>query len=101
MPERNSDEQTDIPRPLPYHLADLHGKLKKWADEHDCDPPQPPIPLILAAYHFSSEDEKDRAWHAMQQWAKRNGCPHLLAGVTDAMADDPVIRKYGRYWRAR
>lgn len=99
MSDDYSHKQSDVPRPLPYHLADLHGALKEYADKHACEPPQPPIPLILAAYHHSTEEDKDSRWREMQEWAERNGCAHLLADVTDQMADDLMIRQHGRGWR--
>jgi hypothetical protein len=101
MSDDHSREHAGIPRPMPSHLAELYTALREWAEDHPCEPAEPPKPLILAAYWDTTDNEKDRRWREMQQWAERNGCAHLLADVTDAVADDPIVRRYGRDWRTR
>lgn len=90
---------TDLPRPYPGKLNDVYNAMREWADEHPCEPSEPPKPLILAAYWESSEREKERRWREMIAWAERNGCAHVLDMVSDETADDPMIRRFGRDWR--
>jgi len=99
MSDDQSHEYAGIPRPMPSQLAELYTALREWAEDHPCEPADPPKPLILAAYWDTTDNEKDRRWREMQQWAERNGCGYLLANVTDDMADDPMVRRYGRNWR--
>lgn len=90
---------TDLPRPYPGVLNDVYNAMREWADEHPCEPSEPPKPLILSAYWHSTERDKERRWREMIAWAERNGCAHVLDIVSDATADDPSIRQYGRNWQ--
>lgn len=87
------------PRPMPSVLNDLYTAMREWAGSHPCEPPEPPKPLILAAYWHSTDEEKGRRWREMIEWAKRNGCAQVLDMVSDAMADDAMIRKLERDWQ--
>lgn len=90
---------TSLPRPIPSVLNDIYKAMREWADEHTCEPHEPPKPLILSAYWHSTEREKERRWQEMIAWAERNGCAHVLDVVSDATADDPMIRQHGRDWQ--
>lgn len=87
------------PRPYPGKLNDVYNAMCEWADEHPCEPSKPPKPLILGAYWDTTEDEKDRRWREMIAWAQHNGCAHVLDMVSDEIADDPMIRRFGRNWQ--
>jgi hypothetical protein len=82
-------------------LNDLYNAMREWADEHPCEPPEPPKPLILSAYWWSTERDKERRWREMCAWAERNGCAYLLSVVSDATADDPMISQLGLDRRTR
>jgi hypothetical protein len=98
MREPEKHRRDDLPRPKPHILHELYSAFSDWASSHPCDPPQPPKPLILGAYAYSTENDKERRWREMCAWAVRNGCDHVLDAVSDATADDPMIRAHGRDW---
>lgn len=58
--------------------AKIHQALKAFASAHPCEPPMPPVPLILAGAVFSSDAEKAERWAETVRWAVRNGCASLL-----------------------
>jgi hypothetical protein len=45
---------------------------------------EPPVPLILGGWNFSSDLQKMRRWDEMKSWAINNGCPALVEGLSDS-----------------
>lgn len=56
----------------------MFQRLTAYAEVHRCDPPSPPIPLILAGWVYSNDDEKKERWEATVLWANRNGCSDVV-----------------------
>ena len=69
--------------PLPSQWAKIHAALLDHAAHHDCDPQEPPKPLILAGWNFSEDDDKSRRWAETVQWAKKNECEAIVNQLGD------------------
>jgi len=69
--------------PFPRTWIRLYESLMEYARAHSCEPPQPPLPLVLSGWSFSNDVEKAQHWEATLDWAKRNGCEGLLADLPD------------------
>ena len=44
----------------------------------------PPVPLILAGWVFTSDDEKHQRWTELLEWAKRRELMHLIPNIPDS-----------------
>jgi len=62
---------------MPWH--DVFERLNAYAQTHQCVPPAPPTPLILAGWAYSNDIEKMRRWDETVTWATSNGCADLVA----------------------
>jgi hypothetical protein len=51
--------------------------------------------MILSAWHFSNDVEKQRRWNAMIAWAERNECTYILDDIADD--DFHVVRELTSY----
>lgn len=69
--------------PLGQDWAKIHRTLLKYSSENTCNPPEPPRPLILAGWAFSSDQDKSERWQATVAWARSNGCGNLVEGLRD------------------
>lgn len=69
--------------PLPPLWAQIHSSLLKHAAQNECEPKEPPKPLILAGWNFSDDDEKARRWRETIAWARDNGCESVMNDVSD------------------
>ena len=67
--------------PLPPYWATIHGNLIAYAKNRLCNPPEPPKPLILAGWSYSTDDDKRLRWLETERWAKENGCSDLINGL--------------------
>jgi hypothetical protein len=70
--------------PKPIRWSEAFNRLTEYAQSHPCDPPSPPIPLILAGWAFSNDIDKKERWEQTVAWAEKNGCPDLIAGIPDS-----------------
>ena len=79
----NAGFDADYVCPLPPTWALIHQRLvAHW--EHDTRGlPEPPVPLILAAWNFTSDQEKAESWAATRRWAAAYGCDPSVIGVAD------------------
>jgi hypothetical protein len=69
------------PNPRPW--LQVYKRLCEYAECHDCEPVNPPKPLILAGWVHSNDIQKLSRWQETVLWAKKNGCGHLLEGLTE------------------
>lgn len=63
------------PNPIPWN--DVYKKLSLFAGSHQCKPPKPPLPLILAGWVYSNDYDKMERWQQTVEWAEANGCAEI------------------------
>jgi hypothetical protein len=68
--------------PNPKLWAKVHAALKDYAGSKLCDPPTPPVPLILAGWAYSSDLAKQQRWIETERWALQNGCEDIVRSVS-------------------
>lgn len=91
---------------MPWHEA--FKRLTNYAQSHDCTPPSPPKPLILAGWVYSNDVEKMQRWKETIDWARKNGCGNLVSDIVDRdfyFVEEPTSYMVGpmggpmyRYW---
>jgi hypothetical protein len=65
--------------PLPDVWAAVHQQLlKAWKTTGAAAMPEPPVPLILGGWAFSSDAQKADRWTETVKWAERHGFSHLI-----------------------
>jgi hypothetical protein len=69
------------PQPPIWHEA--YQRLKAHAERHDCQPGEPPFPLLLNGWAYSNDMDKLHRWEATLEWATRNGCADLVSGIKE------------------
>jgi len=69
--------------PRPTHWARIHKQLLRIHAKLDGQP-EPPTPLILNGWVFSSAAEKHTRWQETLDWARRFGA----SDVTDSVPAD-------------
>jgi hypothetical protein len=69
--------------PQPKVWNDIQNQLLKHARRNHCTPREPPIPLILGRWVYSSDVEKKRRWEETIDWAGKNGCAELVSNVAN------------------
>ena len=69
------------PNPQPWN--EVHKKLDRYSKKNTCTPSEPPIPLILDGWWYSSDMEKKIRWEEMVEWAKDNRCTEILDSIQD------------------
>ena len=69
------------PNPQPWNS--VYKKLTGYAKKHECVPPEPPIPLILAGWVHSSDTQKKMRWDETVAWAYDNKCSDMLDIIQD------------------
>ena len=67
--------------PQPNIWAKVHRKLDALASKNGWA--EPPVPLILAGWGFSSDEEKKQRWAETVDWCELNGCSDLIAIPND------------------
>lgn len=77
------------PQSIPWH--DIHQALTAFHREKCPDAPPPPIPLILAGWAYSSDEEKEARWQATIAWAATHGASHLIPDLTETDFYSPPI----------
>ena len=84
------------PKPLVWHR--VHQRLVRHWERSGQVEPEPPIPLILGGWNFSSDFQKHQRWLELIEWAKSVGVERLIPAlsetdgyyVTEFSADDGV-----------
>jgi hypothetical protein len=69
------------PNPDPWHR--VYGDLMAAWRERGGEPPEPPVPLILNGWVFSSDADKEHRWAATVAWAGERGLAHLIPSIPD------------------
>lgn len=71
------------PKPRIWH--EVHSRLiRAWKDAGK-KPPKPPVPLILAGWNFSSDQEKGERWKQTIEWARSAGLEGEVPTLTEDM----------------
>jgi hypothetical protein len=73
--------------PMPDVWATVHQRLLEvWKRAGDPAIPEPPHPLILNGWVFSSDSEKRARWAATVRWATRHALSHVIPEIEEASA---------------
>lgn len=64
------------PNPTQWHRV-YQRVMAAWSD-CGSKPPEPPVPLILGGWAFSSDRDKEQRWGALVAWANERGLAHLI-----------------------
>ena len=64
--------------PKPLKWASIHKSMIEYSSCKKCHPEEPPRPLILAGWSYSSDDEKQKRWDDFIEWATNNRCSELV-----------------------
>jgi hypothetical protein len=67
------------PKPMPWNA--LHKKLSHHAKKAGLS--NPPVPLILSGWHFSSDSDKKNRWRETLRWAEDNNFKELAEDIPD------------------
>ncbi len=65
---------------IPKYWNEFENKLKK---SKPIDAENPPIPLILAGWNYSSDSEKEQRWIDTIEWCKKYGFEAELELLND------------------
>src|SRR5207249_89217 len=66
------------PNPIAWNR--IHKRLLDWHRIHCLSvKDEPPVPLILAGWVFSSSSQRHNRWLQTVEWAQRHGCAGLVA----------------------
>jgi len=69
------------PQPIPWN--DIHRVLTEFHRDNCPEAPQPPVPLILAGWAYSGDEEKAARWQTIVTWAARHGATELIPDLAD------------------
>jgi len=81
--------------PLPQVWCDIHSKLIKIWEQDKLAMPEPPRPLILNGWMFSSDTDKKNRWDETKEWIIKYANPDLIGNLTDA--DYYKVAKFSSY----
>ena len=87
-PLRSSGEQSRrFICPMPDTWVAVHSRLlKAWERADDATIPEPPRPLILNGWSFSSDMQKRERWVETVRWASEHGVSHLIPQIEERNA---------------
>lgn len=68
--------------PLPKIWSTIYAELDALAKAKNIE--DPPPPLILAGWNFSSDVQKETRWQETIAWATKNGGENIVARLTDS-----------------
>jgi len=69
--------------PNPKKWNEVYRRLHNYAQSHDCTPPSPPKPLILAGWVYSNDVMKMEVWKETVSWAENNNCLPIVTNIPD------------------
>ena len=86
--------------PNPDPLWDAYKRLVAFSKETHCRSKNPPFPLILGGWAFSSDFDKMQRWNMTVAWARGNGCAEIVDAIPDEdfYVDIPSTWVYGDRW---
>jgi hypothetical protein len=64
--------------PEPLAWLRIYKGLVNFSLINECNPPNPPKPLILNGWVYSNDISKHNQWNRTKLWAARNRCIHLI-----------------------
>ena len=67
------------PNPGEWHR--VHRELLRARARAAVQPPEPPIPLILGGWVYSSAREKHERWTETVAWAREHGCGAIVESI--------------------
>ena len=70
--------------PMPRPWGDAYNLLREFSQSNKCNPQEPPKPLILSGWGFSSDVDKHQRWEETVRWAERNGCIELIDAIPES-----------------
>ena len=70
------------PNPQPWNS--VYEEVIRFTTEHSCSPAEPPKPLILAGWAYSSDRAKAARWKETVEWATQNGCAKFVTEIPDS-----------------
>ena len=82
--------------PLPKAWILVHRELDKFAKTKGVA--QPPTPLILGGWHFSSDAQKNSRWNETVTWARKHGVEHFLENIKDEHFYEVTEFTYPKEW---
>jgi len=73
------DRHNDFICPMPQKWNEIYiSLLKVWERGLARPDDKPPVPLILAAWHESTDEQKKERWRTTIDWAYEYNCPELI-----------------------
>ena len=69
--------------PKPIVWDRIYQRLRHYWQQGGEAGPEPPVPLILGGWNFSSDYEKNQRWLSLIEWAREAGCPELIPKLTE------------------
>lgn len=70
------------PQPVPWN--DIHRALVEHREAKCPDAPLPPVPLILAGWAYSTDDDKADRWRSTLEWSQTHEASHLIPDLTES-----------------
>jgi hypothetical protein len=67
--------------PIPSVWNQLNNRMCHYAKKSGLE--APPVPLVLAGWAYSSDEEKERRWQDTISWCVAHSCSNLLGEVSD------------------
>lgn len=64
---------------MPKVWANVHARLRHAAEQHGL--PDPPVPLILAGWAYSSDAEKAARWMETITWAEHHRLQEEVSNI--------------------
>jgi len=70
--------------PMPTKWNEIYMSLVHvWKREGSIPAEKPPKPLILAAWHDTTESEKQLRWKETIYWVEKHNCEYLIPELKD------------------
>ena len=69
--------------PLPMAWERARASLEKARVLRAPHAPKVPVPLILAGWNFSTDEEKQQRWNETMDWAATNGLSEHIPQIAD------------------
>lgn len=80
--EPSSGTTSDVVCPVAKVWARVHKKLSTYAVSNGLE--EPPAPLILAGWSYSSTEEKKSRWEETIRWCQVHNCQQLIESIEES-----------------
>jgi hypothetical protein len=86
--------------PMPRVWVRIHTQLKEYWQKNNCMGSEPPKPLFLSAWSFSSDIDKQECWEATIQWAKDRDLAEscIISEEQGYYVHELNTHRYGENW---